>query len=58
MGGIASGPANALNADCMPIGPDGTPSHAGRDRMLLGAFTQVSSLLRFLMMASASLSLS
>ena len=41
--GISAGAASALNADCVPCDADGKPLNAGRDTMLLAAFTQLSS---------------
>ena len=41
--GISAGAASALNADCVPCDADGKPLNAGRDAMLLAAFTQLSS---------------
>jgi MFS family permease len=41
--GVSAGAANALNADCMPCDASGRPINAGRDRMLLGAFSQLAS---------------
>eukprot|EP01051_Picozoa_sp_SAG22_P001595 SAG22_NODE_64_length_23238_cov_83.185566_8_plen_185_part_00 len=43
VGGIAAGPGNALNADCMPCDAEGAPRNAGRDTMLLATVSQLTS---------------